>query len=242
MDTDDARTFDFMRPVPPSDPAGWVDGAPSSGTGQSCAFCGTREVAWVHPLASGLVTYRVYGKGHTLPSFWVLCDRCEGIYATEDEDAAVEMMRSSDWSWVAEEDVAECVQKPLEVFRRADRGARRLDPEPPAVADARNQGFVPLRELTGVANTLGPLWPPEHRLWREELGAAPGEDEYEDVLDRWLVRAPWPSLSVYQTLATLWRWVERSPRPQDVEVWRARVLEVFGWSETDALAFEDWEP
>jgi hypothetical protein len=105
----------------------WVDGAPTSGRGQSCVFCGTREVGWVHPLASDLVAYREYGKGHTLPSFWTLCDRCEGIYASGDEDAAVEVMRSSDgWSWVAEKDVAECVRQPLGVFRRADLGPRRL--------------------------------------------------------------------------------------------------------------------
>lgn len=71
-------TFVVTRHVPSPDPPGWVDGAPTSGIGQLCAFCGTREVAWVHPLASDLVTYRVYGKGHTLPNFWALCDRCEG--------------------------------------------------------------------------------------------------------------------------------------------------------------------
>ncbi len=203
----------MTRYVPSPDPPGWLDG-PKSGIGQSCAFCGTREVAWVHPLASDLVTYWLCGKGHTLPSFWALCDRCEGIYDTADEHAAVEVMRSSGgWSWVDEADVGECVQHALEMFRRADRGARRLYAEPPAVVDDRNQGFVPLRELTGVARTLGPLWPPEHRLWREELGAAPGEDEYEDVLDRWLVRSPWPSLSVPDTIGALWRWVERDPPP-----------------------------
>ena len=105
----------------------WVDGAPTSGRDQSCAFCGATDVTWVHPLADHLVGYSEYGKGHTLPSFWALCDRCEGIYAAGDEDAAVAVMRSSDvWAWVAEEDVAECVRQPLAVFRRADKGARRL--------------------------------------------------------------------------------------------------------------------
>ena len=109
-----------------ADPEGWVAGAPTNGRGQSCAFCG-REVAWVHPLASDLVAYREYGKGHTLPTFWALCDRCEGIYSSGDVDAAVEVMRSSDvWSWVSVEDVAECIRKPLEVIRRADLGARRV--------------------------------------------------------------------------------------------------------------------
>jgi hypothetical protein len=90
-------------------------------------LCGTKDVAWIHPLASDPVAYREYGKGHTLPTFWALCDRCERIYASGDADAAVEVMRPSDgWSWVADEDVAECIRQPLEVFRHADRGARPL--------------------------------------------------------------------------------------------------------------------
>jgi hypothetical protein len=74
---------------------------------------------------------------------------------------------------------------------------------------------VPLREVTGVGDRLGPFWPEEHRLWIDELGEVPGagEDEYDDVLDRWIVRSPWASLSVPQVLSTLWGWVERDPYP-----------------------------
>jgi hypothetical protein len=241
MDPDD-EVYSFAWEAP-SHPPDWVDGAPRSGIGQSCAFCGTREVAWVHPLASDLVSFRQYGKGHTLPGFWALCDRCEDIYATGDEDAAVEVMRSSDgWSMVADEHVEECVRKPLAVFRRADRGGRRFDPEPPGLVDARDHGFVPLRELTGVANKLGPLWPPDHRRWLDELGAVFGEEEDDEASDRWLVRAPWPSLTVGQTLAVLWRWVDRRPHPHDGEAWNARVLEVFAWSEAEALAIATSKP
>ncbi len=32
-------------PAPPTDPPGGVDGAPVSGRGQSCAFCGSDDVA-----------------------------------------------------------------------------------------------------------------------------------------------------------------------------------------------------
>jgi len=237
---DEPRTFSTARLGPSPDPPGWVDGAPTSGIGQSCAFCGTRDVAWVHPLARDLLAYREYGKGHTLPTFWALCDRCERVYASGDDDAAVEVMRSYR-SWVTDEDVAECIRKPLAVFRRADLGSRRLDPEPPGVVEARKQGFVPLREVTGVAGTLGALWPPEHRLWLDELGPSPGEDEYDEVPDRWLVRSTWPSLSVDQALAALWRWVERDPYPQEDEARKARILEVFGWSESEALAFANPE-
>jgi hypothetical protein len=125
---DEEFTFSRSRSVPSPDPEDWVDGAPTSRRDQSCAFCDHDDVAWVHPLARDLVTYRQYGKGHTLPAFWALCERCEAIYASGDLDAAVEVMRTSDaWSWVAVEDVAECIRQPLEVFARADLGARRLD-------------------------------------------------------------------------------------------------------------------
>ena len=212
-----------------------------TGIDQSCAFCGSRDVVWAHPLAEELVAYREYGKGHTLPTLWALCDRCEVIYASGDDDAAVEVMRSSGWSWVADEDVAECIRQPLVVFRRADLGPRRFDPEPSEVAEARRQGFVPLRELTGVAADLGPLWPAEHALWLDELGPSSGEDEYDEVLDRWLVRSPWPSLSVRRTLDALWRWVERnarpSPRPPAAD--EPLILEFFTWTEPEAVAFAD---
>jgi hypothetical protein len=237
---DEPRMFSGSRLGSSPDPPGWVDGAPTSGIGQSCAFCGTRNVAWVHRLARDRLTYRQYDKGHTLPSFWALCDRCEGVYASGDDDGAIELMRTH-WPYADDEDVAECIRKPLAVFRRADLGARRFDPAPPSVVEARKHGFVPLREVTGIPDTLGPLWPEEHRLWLDELGRSPVEDTYDEVLDRWLVRSPWPSLSVDQALGVVWRWVERDRFPDDDDAWRARVLEVLGWSESEALAFANSE-
>ena len=113
--------------VPEANPADWVEGVPTSGRGQVCALCASRDVAWVHPLAAHLVTYREHGKQHTLPTFWVLCDRCEQLHTSGNVDAAIDPMRAAEWSWVPENDVAECIVKPLEVFRRADRGAQRLE-------------------------------------------------------------------------------------------------------------------
>jgi len=105
-----------------------VDGVPTSPVGQSCALCGTRGVTWVHPLHPDRVAYRQYGKGHTLPTFWALCDRCEQVYASGDDDAAIALMRASNgWDHVPDEDVEECIAQPLAVFRRSDLGARRLD-------------------------------------------------------------------------------------------------------------------
>jgi hypothetical protein len=114
-------------PLPQSEPPGWVDGAPASGRDQSCALCAGQVVTWVHPLAVHLVQYRAFGKGHTLPGFWTLCERREQLYASGDDEAVVEVMKASDgWFWQTEEEVDELVRQPLAVFRRADTGARRL--------------------------------------------------------------------------------------------------------------------
>ena len=237
---EEPRAFARSRAGRSPDPPGWVDGAPTSGLGQSCAFCGTRDVAWVHPLARDRVTYRERGKASTLPTFWALCDRCEGVYASGDDEAAVALMRSSDnRSSVSDADVAEEIRRPLAAFRRADRGARRLDPEPPALARARTEGFVPLCELTGVGGSLGPLWPAEHRRWLDELGPVLGEDEQYEALDRWLVRSPWPALSVTEAIGALWTWVERDPGHLGPDEERTGILEFFAWTEAEAVAWSD---
>jgi hypothetical protein len=115
------------HPARGDDTPEWVDGAPTNGRDQSCALCCSWDVAWVHRLASDLVQYRVYGKGHTLPTFWMLCDRCERSYAAGDDEALVRVMKSSDgWFWQTGEDITETVRKPLAVFRRADKGAQKL--------------------------------------------------------------------------------------------------------------------
>jgi hypothetical protein len=121
------RSDTFTYVGPPEHPPGWVDGAPTSGRGQSCVFCGDSKVAWVHPLTSRLVWYQAYGKGHTLPTFWTLCERCEAVYRAGDDGVAVELMKvHMEGFWETEEDVEETIRKPIAVFRRADHGGRRV--------------------------------------------------------------------------------------------------------------------
>ncbi len=82
----------------------------------------------MHPLDPHLVGYRVYGKGHTLPSFWAVCDACEQRYQAGDDEALVQAMLAADVNGLCEsaQDIDELVRKPVNVFRRADLGARRL--------------------------------------------------------------------------------------------------------------------
>lgn len=119
------------RPGVPDFPPGWIDGAPTTSWGQSCAICGTPDVAWVHPLDPSLVRYRAYSKGHTLPGFWPLCQRCESLYQAAQDEALVAIMKSApDWMWDSPTDIDERLRKPLAAFRHADKGARPLASDP----------------------------------------------------------------------------------------------------------------
>jgi hypothetical protein len=81
----------------------------------------------VHPLHADLVGYRKYGKGHTLPNFWCICQRCEDLYGAGDDEDLVDIMKASrGWYWDSDDDIEECLRKPLAVFRRADKGARHM--------------------------------------------------------------------------------------------------------------------
>lgn len=118
---------DRDHPGVPDFPPDWVDGVPTTSWGQICAICCAADGAWVHPLDPGLVRYRAYTKGHTLPGFWALCERCESLYQAGQDEPLVEIMKSAPgWLWDSPTDIDECLRKPLAVFRRADKGARPL--------------------------------------------------------------------------------------------------------------------
>jgi hypothetical protein len=81
----------------------------------------------MHALDPARVRYRVYGKGHTLPSCWMLCTRCERLYAAGDYEALISLMLSApSWESFTTQQIDECVRQPLAVFARADLGATAL--------------------------------------------------------------------------------------------------------------------
>jgi hypothetical protein len=105
----------------------WKGGLPSRSTNQSCALCGADSPQWIHPLDPNRVRYRVFGKGHTLPTFWCLCSRCERLYQRGLDEDLIDIMTSSpEWAQFDEAYIAECVAQPLMVFRTADLEARKL--------------------------------------------------------------------------------------------------------------------
>lgn len=64
--------------------------------GRSCAFCGSTDVGWEHPLDPRLATFEVHGEGHILPASWALCDPCERLYVAQDDSAALSVMMRHD--------------------------------------------------------------------------------------------------------------------------------------------------
>lgn len=101
-----------------------------------CSFCGRERPVWLHTMDPAETRFRMYGRGHTLGSWWALCQVCEDAYQSGDEDRAVGRMMVLDSQWnidwhMAERtgttfDLEESVRKPLRVFRAADRGRRRI--------------------------------------------------------------------------------------------------------------------
>lgn len=124
-----------------SDGAGGADGAdsdqhpdeahsaetsPDSDTGQTCAFCGCRQVVWVHPLATDRVLFRRFGKDDVVSSFWGLCEPCEQLYQNGRDDELIALMKTAgSWVWRGTE-VDDVLRKPVDVFREADLGRRPL--------------------------------------------------------------------------------------------------------------------
>lgn len=89
---------------------------PATNRGQSCAFCGTARPQFAHRLDPLSVSFRVYDKGWTLPTFWAVCDSCEGLVADGDDNELLRLM-------LHEEKDALVGQASLAAFRAADLGA-----------------------------------------------------------------------------------------------------------------------
>lgn len=74
---------------------GWDDflGLPTSNRDQLCASRGAGRPTFAHRLNPAKVQFRSYGKGHTLPTFWPVCEGCEDLVARQDDEVLLRRMR-----------------------------------------------------------------------------------------------------------------------------------------------------
>jgi hypothetical protein len=101
------------------------------------------------------------------------------------------------------------------------------------VADLRAEGFEPIEEYTGFIS-VAQIWPEHHRRWVAETRPVWLNDTDSDGR-LWLVRSPWPSLGLSESLNVLWSWTERDHTSLDRESYERRVGEALAWDEATAV-------
>jgi hypothetical protein len=105
----------------------------------------------------------------------------------------------------------------------------------PGVRDLRALGFLPLEEHTG-AGWVAQLWPEQDRRSVPETRPS-WLNDFDSDARLWLLRSPWPSLTLGDSLNVLWTWAERDhPHPPNIniDVHRERVAEALTWDEATA--------
>jgi hypothetical protein len=152
-------------------------------------------------------------RPRTSPIFF--CARCERLYRAGDDEALVTFA----------------------VLRQADLGATTYDDFLPiGTLELRQAGFVPVSELTGD-DSIVDAWPAEHRRCvpvTDQAAGAPTDNQF------WLIRSPWPSLSMTDVFAVIWGYVE--PRAPIVNhrinpnQHRAAIAEFAGLDENQVVA------
>lgn len=97
------------------------DDLPTTSEDQDCAFCGTTP-SWVHPLDAEKSSFSHNGQRYLMPTFWTICDRCEGLYVASDDAQLAAVNRQY------ERESLEASVAAVAAFRAADLGRRELAP------------------------------------------------------------------------------------------------------------------
>jgi hypothetical protein len=174
-----------------------------------CELCRALDVEWVHELDPAKSSFRQYGKGQVWASRIHVCDRCDQLYRDGEFEALVSLQVGD--GRLADDVIDETIRKPFAVYRAAHQRVLAYDDVLPAgVRALREEGFVPVAELTGNQN-VAQAWPSGHRQSVPET-----RQEWLDSLsdDRlfWLIRSPWPGISVSDAFSVLWDYVHpRAP-------------------------------
>ena len=99
-------------------------GAPDHNQDQSCAFCGVGRPTFLHRLDPTHAHFLVYDKGHTLPTFWAACARCDALVSAGEDAALLGLMTYEEEDGLAREAT-------LAAFRASDLGSEPLVEGPP---------------------------------------------------------------------------------------------------------------
>ncbi len=178
-----------------------------------CELCESFDVDWVHVLDPAKANFRQYGKGHVWAGHVYVCDRCDQLDRGGDIETLVSVRVGQEQ--LAPDVIDETIRKPLAVYRAAHQSTVAYDDFlPPGVRALREEGFVPVTELTGD-DSVAQAWPAEHRRSVPEtrpewLASGSGDGLF------WLIRSPWPSIPIADVFSVIWHYVEpRAPIVND---------------------------
>ncbi len=191
---------------------------PVDPTRARCGVCGTIGIGFVADV-------RYFpGDGFAIGRPLLLCTRCRTLIATGNRFVLTSVITPE----LAERGRERVVTY---LLHRVNRVMPAVAP-PPELAALRADGFDLLDSFTGAVDEVAVAWPEDHRRTLA--------DPYRDMSTQgtvWLVRSPWPSLTVGDVLELLWPWVERGG--SDPEARRNRLAQVFAWDEAHATAWLD---
>jgi hypothetical protein len=83
--------------------------------------------------------------------------------------------------------------------------------------------FEPLDSYTTAGEDFGPLWPVEHR----QESAWPADDTWPPPDPRWMVRSPWPGVSVREVVEALFTYLPGDFNSRYNPPVRDRIVEEF---------------
>jgi hypothetical protein len=176
-------------------------------TGQRCFFCADPEWVWVYLL-------RQLPEWVQRLDWWInwqiaLCDRCHQDYLNARDDALAQ-------AWLDHQGSDESkARQVVEVVRarQSEPPIARSEAIVPGVTEVIATGFTPVENLTGMLE-VALVWPEDHRRSIPEVRPwALADERLQGQL--WLVRSPWPGLTLDDVFLCLWSVVDKYRDPNE---------------------------
>ena len=106
----------------------------------------------------------------------------------------------------------------------------------PGVLALRRLGFAPVEEYTG-ALWVADVWPETDRASVAETREFWLMSMPETAGRVWVLRSPWPTITLRDAINATWRWMERPGIEYDVDTVKERAAEFLSWPEAEARAW-----